>query len=99
MPQFTCQVCDQAFSIPTATLETYPGWEPKYCREHSPNKKTKSAGKKRTSRGRGTAEWPREEMGRSSPKRIAVSSPVLGVAGLMDNAVGLQATQSFREDV
>jgi len=62
MPQFTCQVCDEPFSIPDETLEKYPDWEPKYCREHSPNKKKgKSAGKKRTSRGRGPGGSAREE--------------------------------------
>ena len=39
MPQFICQVCEEAFSVPEAALEKYPGWEPKYCREHSPAKK------------------------------------------------------------
>jgi len=51
MPQFVCQVCEEAFTVPEAALEKYPGWEPKYCRKHSPNnkKKTKSAGKKKRS--------------------------------------------------
>ena len=55
MPQFTCSVCAETFTVPASALEKYPGWEPKYCREHSPNrkgggakaKKKKSAGKKR----------------------------------------------------
>ena len=40
MPDFTCKVCSKSFSIPQEALEKYPGWEPKYCREHSPKKKT-----------------------------------------------------------
>src|SRR5262249_45873606 len=34
MPEFTCNVCGVAFSIPSATLAKYPGWTPKYCRAH-----------------------------------------------------------------
>ena len=62
MPEFTCQVCDEPFSIPNAILEKYPDWEPKYCREHSPNKKqTKGAGQKKTSRRRPTKGASKEE--------------------------------------
>ena len=39
MPRFRCQTCDAPFSVPKAALDKYPGWEPKYCREHSPSKK------------------------------------------------------------
>jgi len=39
MTQFKCTVCDQPFEVPSAALEKFPGWEPKYCREHSPKKK------------------------------------------------------------
>lgn len=42
MPQFTCQVCEETFSVPEAALEKYPGWEPRYCREHSPQRKEKA---------------------------------------------------------
>ena len=52
MPQFTCAVCATSFEVPDAALEKFPGWEPKYCREHSPNKKApqkKATSKKRTS--------------------------------------------------
>ncbi len=53
MPQFTCTVCDESFNVPSAALEKFPGWEPKYCREHSPKKKgagTKGAKKKSTAK-------------------------------------------------
>jgi len=39
MPKFRCQVCDQPFDLPQKTLDKYPGWTPRYCREHSPKKK------------------------------------------------------------
>lgn len=38
MPPFHCQVCKAEFEIAAATLAKYPGWQPKYCREHSPKK-------------------------------------------------------------
>lgn len=57
MPQFTCTVCDDSFDVPQAALDKYPGWEPKYCREHSPQKKKSGAGasKKRKSSSKGAA--------------------------------------------
>ena len=52
MPKFECQVCGEPLSLPQAALDKYPGWTPKYCRQHSPAKKKapragKTAGKKR----------------------------------------------------
>jgi ribonuclease HI len=38
MPKFQCQVCQQAFDVPQKSLDKYPGWTPKYCRDHSPKK-------------------------------------------------------------
>lgn len=32
MPDFTCQTCGSAFSLPQHVLDRYPGWEPKQCR-------------------------------------------------------------------
>ena len=62
MPDFKCQLCGEAFSLPKATLDKYPGWEPKYCREHSPNKKkSKASGKKKASRSRRTTGCSKEE--------------------------------------
>jgi ribonuclease HI len=29
MTHFTCQVCDEPFTIPKAALDKYPGWEKK----------------------------------------------------------------------
>jgi len=62
MPQFICSVCSEPFSVAAAALEKFPGWEPKYCREHSPNKKgsaakpKKKAAKKRRPAASGTRE-------------------------------------------
>ena len=38
MPSFECQVCGEQSTVPQAALDKYPGWKPKYCREHSPGK-------------------------------------------------------------
>ena len=43
MADFDCQVCGERFSVPDAALQKYPGWQPKYCRKHSPSKKKKSS--------------------------------------------------------
>ena len=40
MPRFKCKVCGVGFEVPQAALDKYPGWKPKYCREHSPNRKS-----------------------------------------------------------
>ena len=43
MPEFKCQVCQEPFEIPSAALDKYPAWEPRYCRTHSPRKKSPAA--------------------------------------------------------
>lgn len=61
MPKFECQICNASFEVPEAALLKYPGWVPKYCREHSPKKdaSAKSAPrKKKTWRPKAA---PREE--------------------------------------
>lgn len=40
-PTYQCQVCAASFEVPPSALEKYPGWTPKYCREHSPAKKAR----------------------------------------------------------
>jgi len=64
MPKFKCSVCDQSFEVPQSALDKYPGWTPRYCREHSPSKKgagrKKAAKKKATPRPR-TSSATREE--------------------------------------
>ena len=50
MPDFECQTCATSFSVPQSALDKYPGWKPKFCREHSPKK---AASTKRSSAGAG----------------------------------------------
>ncbi len=38
MPSFECQVCHATFGVPQSALDKYPGWQPKYCRKHSPRR-------------------------------------------------------------
>jgi ribonuclease HI len=56
MPSFQCSVCGADFDVPQAAIDKFPGWQPKYCRDHSPKKKTST---KRSGGGRGGAK--REE--------------------------------------
>lgn len=51
MTSFSCKVCGTAFEVPQTALDKYPGWEPKYCREHSPKKS--AAASKKSGGGRG----------------------------------------------
>jgi ribonuclease HI len=43
MPEFQCTVCGENFKVPQVALDKFAGWEPKYCRKHSPSKKKKTA--------------------------------------------------------
>jgi len=56
MPSFSCQTCGAAFEIPQQAVDKYPGWKPKFCREHSPRKRAsggRGRGRKRTGAGGG----------------------------------------------
>lgn len=79
MPQFTCTVCDAPFEVPDAALEKFPGWEPKYCREHSPKKKgaAKSSKKKRTAAKRSDANRPSRRTSSSSAEENLTRAQVL----------------------
>ena len=48
MTTFQCTVCGATFEISQAAIDKYPGWQPKYCREHSP-KKPASAPRRKSS--------------------------------------------------
>lgn len=63
MPSFTCQVCRASFEVAQAVLDKYPGWQPKYCRLHSPKKKggARSAGRASRSGGPNRNRTLREE--------------------------------------
>lgn len=50
MPDFKCTTCGADFAVPRKALDRYPGWTPKFCREHSPgSKKRKGRGRPRGS--------------------------------------------------
>ena len=53
MPSFTCQVCRAAFDVAQAVLDRYPGWQPKYCRLHSPRKRGGAPAARQAGRGGG----------------------------------------------
>lgn len=61
MSKFECQVCSVTFEVPQAALDKFPGWIPKFCRTHSPSKKTSktSSFKKKGRKPKSAA--PREE--------------------------------------
>ncbi len=52
-PTFACETCSKSFDVPQNALNKYPGWTPKYCREHSPKR---GAGKSNGKRDRRTEE-------------------------------------------
>ena len=62
MPSFQCTVCGADFEVPQAAVDKYPGWQPKYCREHSQKKTAggpavkRSAGAGGSDRGRSLRE-------------------------------------------
>ena len=35
MASFECRVCGATFEVPQAAIDKYPGWQPKYCRQHA----------------------------------------------------------------
>lgn len=61
MPDFRCQVCETSFQVPQGALDKYPGWQPKYCREHSPNRKA-GAKAPRSRAGKAPKSTNREEL-------------------------------------
>ncbi len=69
MAEFECQVCGEAFSVPQAALDKYPGWKPKYCRQHSP----KRAGSKGRSTGSGKAR-PRRGKSATREENLPVAT-------------------------
>ncbi|MFT5049531.1 MAG: ribonuclease HI [Chlamydiales bacterium] len=42
MPSFKCQTCNAPFDVSKGALAKYPGWKPRYCREHSPKQRKRS---------------------------------------------------------
>lgn len=54
MPSFRCATCDAPFDVPAGALAKYPGWTPRFCREHSPRKGATRAKPARRSSARGS---------------------------------------------
>ena len=46
MPTFQCTVCSTEFSLPQAVIDKYPGWTPKFCKEHSPKRTERKPGRR-----------------------------------------------------
>jgi len=55
MPSFQCTVCGADFEVPQGAVDKYPGWQPKYCREHS-RKKTAGGPPAKPSAGAGGSD-------------------------------------------
>jgi ribonuclease HI len=45
MPEFTCVTCDAPFTLSDEVLDRYPGWTPRFCKEHG--RKGKGAGQRK----------------------------------------------------
>jgi ribonuclease HI len=75
MPSFSCQVCGSSFDVTSAALEKYPGWQPKYCRKHSPKK---GAAKKRFGGG-GRAGAKEENLTRAEVLAKYTDGPASGL--------------------
>jgi len=90
MPKFRCQVCQSTFEVPQAAIDKYPGWKPKYCREHSPNKgaassagskgsKAKTKSTKRSGSRRGKSATREENLTRAEVLAKYTDGPTSGV--------------------
>ena len=63
-------MCGARFAVPPAALERYPGWRPKYCRDHSPKKTSDSSKRAAPSTKKPAAQRPgRGGAGRARPLR------------------------------
>ena len=78
MPSFSCKVCGSPFDVPSAALEKYAGWQPKYCREHSPQKGAAKKAGKRFGRGR-RADVQEENLTRAEVLAKYSKGPTSGV--------------------
>ncbi len=73
MPRFACTVCGSDFDVPQPVLDKFVGWQPKYCRDHSPKKKTKPTPRTNGRRG------PEENLTSSEVLARHVGGPQSGV--------------------
>ena len=83
MPKFQCQECGVGFDVPQAALDKFPGWTPRYCREHSPTKKKRTSksgsGKKRSGTARGRSATREENLTRAQVLAKYTDGPRSGV--------------------
>ncbi len=70
---FTCTVCGAPFEVSSDVRAKYPGWQPKYCRTHSPKKAGKKAG------GRGGRAAKEENLTRAEVLAKYTDGPTSGV--------------------
>ncbi|MCP3918989.1 MAG: ribonuclease HI [bacterium] len=75
MPKFDCTVCQAPFDVAQAALDKYPGWTPKFCREHSPRRS--ASGTK--ARARGSAALREENLTLKQVLAKYSSGPQTGV--------------------
>jgi ribonuclease HI len=69
MPEFTCVVCETTFTLSDEVMGRYPGWKPRYCRDHKGGKKTKGTRSAPTRLPRGPSGGQRKRGGGSSATR------------------------------
>ena len=62
MPNFECQTCAASFTVPQSALDKYPGWTPKFCREHSPKKAASAKRRSGSSGPKGGAKRTEENL-------------------------------------
>ncbi len=78
MPTFLCRVCETSFDVPQAALDRYPGWQPRYCRDHSPRKPAR-ASRKTTSGARRTGSRREENLTVAEARAKYSTGPASGV--------------------
>jgi ribonuclease HI len=55
VPFFECKHCGTAFEVADSALSRYPGWTPRFCREHAPKRPSSGAARGAGRRGGGAA--------------------------------------------
>ena len=56
------RTCAASFTVPQSALDKYPGWTPKFCREHSPKKATSAKRRSGSSGPKGGAKRTEENL-------------------------------------
>ena len=81
MSRFRCRVCDSEFEVSSAARARYPGWEPGYCREHSPSRAAArgGSGSPRSSRPKPSRASREELLSRAQVLEKYTAGPQSGV--------------------